>query len=79
MLVNKFFITLVFSVNPFSHGGFPVSCLTAVGGHMRQSHKGNIGEIKDSLGVCDVHFYAWTSSDKCIQQERGGGIPLFSL
>jgi hypothetical protein len=54
---EKVFITLVFSVYPFSHGGFPVSCLTAVG-HMRQSHKGNIGEIKDSLGVCVVHFYA---------------------
>ncbi len=44
-------ILLLCTLKHFSHGGFCVPHLTAVG-HMSQPHEGDIGEIEVDLGGC---------------------------
>ncbi len=62
----------------FSHGGFCVPHLTAVG-HIRQRHEGTIDEIEDDLGVCKCVCPPEQFPQQDVQQDDGGGIPLFLL
>ncbi len=66
------------TINPNSHGGFFVSCLTAVG-HMRHPFKADLGEKWRRISCPCVRPYARTFPRNNSKQSGGGKFLRFSL